>query len=54
MGAICDFFVETETFVLFLACITVKNRLPVPVPLERGFIGFHVFCEQIIWRKKRL
>ena len=40
MGAICDFFVETETFVLFLACITVKNRLPVPLPLERGFEAF--------------
>ena len=35
-SAICDFFVKTETFVLFLACITVKNRLPVPLPLERG------------------
>jgi hypothetical protein len=37
MGTIRDLFVQTETFVLFLACVTVKNRLPVPLPLERGF-----------------
>ena len=24
---------------LFFICITVKNRLPVPLPLERGFDG---------------
>jgi hypothetical protein len=36
MGTIRDLFVQTETFVLFLACITVKNRLSVPLPLERG------------------
>jgi hypothetical protein len=36
MGTIRDLFVQTETFVLFLACVTVKNRLPVPLPLERG------------------
>jgi hypothetical protein len=29
-------FVQIETFVLFLACVTVKNRLLVPLPLERG------------------
>src|SRR5712691_9897221 len=37
MGTIRDLFVQTETFVLFLACVTVKNRLPVPLPLERGY-----------------
>jgi len=40
MGAMCDLFVQTETFVLFLACITIKNRLPVPLPLEHGSKGF--------------
>ena len=38
MGTMRDLFVQTETFVLFLACITVKNRLPVPLPLERGVV----------------
>src|SRR5215216_3535244 len=37
MDTIRDFFVQTKTFVLFLACITIKNRLPVPLPLEPGF-----------------
>ena len=36
MGTIRDLFVQIETFVLFLACVTVKNRLPVPLPLEHG------------------
>ena len=36
MGTIRNLFVQTETFVLFLACITVKNRLSVPLSLERG------------------
>ena len=36
MGPIRDLFVQTETFVLFFACITVKNRPPVPLPLARG------------------
>ena len=39
MGTIRDFFVQTKTFVLFLACITIKNRLPVPLPLEPGVKG---------------
>src|SRR5947209_3578178 len=36
MGTIRDLFVQIETFVLFFACVTVKNRLPVPLPLEHG------------------
>jgi hypothetical protein len=39
MGTIRDLFVQIETFVLFLACVTVKNRLPVPLPLEHGLDG---------------
>ena len=37
MGTMRDLFVQAETFVLFLACITIKNRLPVPLSLELGF-----------------
>ena len=40
MDAMRDLFVQTETFVLFFACIIVKNRLPVPLPLERGVYRF--------------
>src|SRR2546429_9176363 len=36
MGTIRDLVVQIETFVLFFACVTVKNRLPVPLPLEHG------------------
>ena len=36
MGTRRDLFVQTKTFALFLACITIKNRLPVPLPLEPG------------------
>ena len=39
MDAIEDLFVETETLMLCLAWITDKNRLPVPLPLERGVEG---------------
>jgi hypothetical protein len=46
MGTIRYLFVQTGTFVLFLACVTVKNRLPVPLPLERGVLGYRSRCVQ--------
>ena len=36
-----DLFVQTKTFVLFLAYIPIKNRLPVPLPLEPGLVDFN-------------
>ena len=54
MGTMRDLFVQTKTFALFLACITIKNRLPVPLPLEPGIQEivdeiYDALCELLPW-----